>query len=95
MALIIVISTRDFQIGWNVLPLSLGERESKKWPLGLCDFYHNYKNVRTLREDQPLRLLLNLLFFHFNRSEPTYKSHRIKLPHVIAACHQLNVNALN
>ena len=51
--------------------------------------------VRTLREDQPLRLLLNLLFYHFNRSEPTNKSQRIKLLDVIAACNQLNVNALN
>ena len=34
--------------------------------------------VRTLKEDQPQRLLLNLLFYHFNRSEPTYKSQRIK-----------------
>ena len=41
--------------------------------------------VRTLREEQPLRLLLNLLFYHFNRSEPTYKSQRIALLHVIAA----------
>ena len=49
----------------------------------------------TLREDQPLRLLLNLLFYHFNCSEPTYKSQCIKLLHVIAACNQLNVNALN
>ena len=30
--------------------------------------------VGTLREDQPLRLLLNLLFYHFNRSESTYRS---------------------
>ena len=51
--------------------------------------------VRALREDQPLRLLLNLLFYHFNRSEPTYKSQHIKLLDVIAACSQLNVNALN
>ena len=51
--------------------------------------------VRALREEQPLRLLLNLLFYHFNRSEPTYKSQRMKLPDVIAACNQLNVNALN
>ena len=51
--------------------------------------------VRTLREEQPLRLLLNLLFYHFNRSEPTYKSQRIAVLHVIAACNQLNVNALN
>ena len=33
--------------------------------------------VRTLKEDQPLRLLLNLLFYYFNCSEPTYKSQRI------------------
>ena len=51
--------------------------------------------VRTLKEDQPLRLLLNLLFYHFNRSQPTYKAQRIKLRYVIAACNQLNVNALN
>ena len=42
MALIIVILTGDFQIRWNVLSLSLSERESGKWPLGLSDFYHNY-----------------------------------------------------
>ena len=41
MALIIVISTGDFQIRWNVLSLSFSERESLKWPLGLSD-YHNY-----------------------------------------------------
>ena len=51
--------------------------------------------VRTLRENQPLRMLLNLLFYHFNHSEPTYKSERIKLLDVITACNQLNVNALN
>ena len=51
--------------------------------------------VRTLREDQSLRLLLNLLFYHFNHSEPTYESQRIKLLYVIVACNQLNVNALN
>ena len=39
MALIIVISTGDFQIRWNVLSLSFKERESGKWPLGLSDFY--------------------------------------------------------
>ena len=49
--------------------------------------------VHTLKENQPLRLLLNLLFYHFDRSESTYKSHRIKLPDVISACNQLNVNA--
>ena len=42
MALIIIISTGDFQIRWNVLSLSFIERESGKWPLGLSDFYHNY-----------------------------------------------------
>ena len=51
--------------------------------------------IHTLREDQPLRLLLNLFLYHFNRSEPTYKSPRIKLLDVIAACNQLNVNVLN
>ena len=51
--------------------------------------------VGTLREDQPLRLLLNLLFYHFYHSEPIYKSQRIKLLDVIASCNQLNVNALN
>ena len=42
MALIIVISTGNFQILRNVLSLSFSERESGKWPLGLSDFYHNY-----------------------------------------------------
>ena len=42
MALIIVISTGDFQIRWNVLSLSFSEKESGKWPLGLSDFYHSY-----------------------------------------------------
>ena len=50
--------------------------------------------VRTLKEEQPLRLLLNLLFYHFNRSEPTYKSQSITLLNVIASCNQLNLNAL-
>ena len=42
MALIIVMSTGDFQIRWNVLSLSFSERESGKWPLELSDFDHNY-----------------------------------------------------
>ena len=42
MAIIIVISTGDFQMLWNVLSLSFSERESGKWPLGLSDFYHKY-----------------------------------------------------
>ena len=50
--------------------------------------------VPTQKEDHFLRLLLNLLFYHLNRSEPTYKSHHIKLLDVIAACNQLNVNTL-
>ena len=34
----------------------------------------------SLKEDQPLlRLLLNLLFYRFNRSEPTYKNHKTLL----------------
>ena len=41
MALIIVISTGDFEIRWNVLSLSFSEGENGKWPLGLSDFYHN------------------------------------------------------
>ena len=51
--------------------------------------------ARTLKENQPLRLLLNLLFYHSDGSEATYKSQRIKLLDVIAACNRLNVNALN
>ena len=42
MSLIIVISTGDFQMCWNILSLSFSEIESGKWPLGLSDFYHNY-----------------------------------------------------
>ena len=38
MGLIIVISTGDFQIRWNVQLLSFSERESGKRPLGLSDF---------------------------------------------------------
>ena len=53
----------------------------------------NISIVRTLKEDQLLRLLLNLLFYHFNLSEPTYKSQCIKLLDVIASCNQSNVNA--
>ena len=42
MALMIVMSTEDFQIRWNALSLSFSERERGKWPLGLSDFYRNY-----------------------------------------------------
>ena len=55
---------------------------------------HRYYSMYTER-DQPLRLLLNLLFYHFNRSELTFKSQCIKLLDEIAACNRLNVNALN
>ena len=43
----------------------------------------------TLKEEQPLRLLLNFFFCHFNRSEPSYKSQPIKH---LAMYNQLNVN---
>ena len=42
MAHIIVISTGDFQIRWDVLSMSFSERERGKWPLGLSDVYQNY-----------------------------------------------------
>ena len=42
MALIIVISTVDFQIRWNVLSLSFNEREAGRWPLGLSDLHFKY-----------------------------------------------------
>ena len=45
MALIIVISTGDFQISWSVMSLSFNERESAKWNLGLSDSYHNKVSV--------------------------------------------------
>ena len=48
MAFIIVISTGDFQIPWNVLSLSLKERESGKWPLGLSAFYITILSVMTV-----------------------------------------------
>ena len=52
--------------------------------------YENNKMIIgcTLKEDQSLRLLLNLVFYHFNRCEPTYKSQCIKLLDVIAMCSQ-------
>ena len=40
--------------------------------VGLDNFSHN--DMYTEREDQPVRLLLNLLFYQFNHSETTYKS---------------------
>ena len=42
MALVIVISTGDFQIRWNALSLSFSERERGKSPLGVSDLYYNY-----------------------------------------------------
>ena len=35
--------------------------------------------VRILKVDQALRLLLNLPFYYFNRSKPTYKSQTMNL----------------
>ena len=55
----------------------------------------SFDEGRTLKGDQPLRLLLNLFFYQFNRFEHTFKSQRIKLPDVIAACNQLNMNTLS
>ena len=37
---------------------------------------------------------IKFVFYHFNCSEPTYKSQRIKPLKIIAACNQLNVNAV-
>ena len=65
---------------------------SKTWYSG--SFILMMTIVCTLRENQPLRLLLNSLFYHFKRSQPNYKSQRIKLLDVLAACNRLNVNAL-
>ena len=48
MAFIIVTSTEDFQIRWNVLSLSFKERKSGKWPLGLSDFYITILSVMTV-----------------------------------------------
>ena len=45
-------------------------------------------------EEQPLTLLFNLLFYHFNRSEPTYKSQRMKSFGIIATRNESNVNAV-
>ena len=39
---LIIISTGDFQIRWNVMSMSFSERESGKWPLALGDCYHSY-----------------------------------------------------
>ena len=38
MALIIVISTEDFQMRCNILSLLFSEKDSGKWPLGQSDF---------------------------------------------------------
>ena len=70
------------------------EVEQKKENLLLPGLILFFPIVHTLKEDQPLRLLLNLLFYHFNHSEPTYKSQRINLLDVVAAFNQLNVNIL-
>ena len=65
MALIIVISTEDLQIRWNVLLLSFSERKSGKWPLGLNDFYHNYlisSDCIQHSEDIQLQHLIKTIF---------------------------------
>ena len=48
MALIVVISTGDFQICWNVASLLFRERESGKWPLGQSDFIISILSVMTV-----------------------------------------------
>ena len=70
-------------------------RITRSFNLEKSYFMYVFTIVCTLKEDQPLRLLLNLFFYHFDRPEPTYKSQRTELLDVIVACNQLNVNALN
>ena len=53
-------------------------------------FYSTYTKRRSASETATEFALSS-----FNRSEATYKSQRIKLLDVIAACNQLNVNDLN
>ena len=48
MALIIVIPTGNFHIRWNVLSLSLSERESGNWPLGRSDFIITISSIMTV-----------------------------------------------
>ena len=51
--------------------------------------------VRALKEDQPLRLLLNLLFYHFNRSEPTsHKAPRCncRVQSIKCECSELDID---
>ena len=45
--------------------------------------------VATGKVEQALRLVLNLIFYHFNCSERLLKSHRVFLVPVVAACSQL------
>ena len=40
-------------------------------------------------------ITIEFVLYHFNRSDSTYKSQRIKFQDIIAACNQLIVNALN
>ena len=47
MALMIVISTGDFKMRWNVLSLSFKERKSGKWPLKLSDLVITILSVMT------------------------------------------------
>ena len=48
MALMIVMSTGDFQIRWNVLSLSFSERESENGLLGLVIFIISILSVMTV-----------------------------------------------
>ena len=75
----------------------------KTYPIphgGSCKgtFLHNFITELsigcTLKEEQPLRLPLNLIFYCFNRSEPTYKSQSIKLLKIFATCNQLNISTV-
>ena len=57
------------------------------------EIYSTYTKRRSASETAIEFALL--LFYYFNRYEPTYKSQHIKLLDIIAACNKLNVNALN
>ena len=65
MTLIIVISTGDFQIRWNVLSMSFSERESGEWPLGLSDFHHNYLTSNDyIQQSGKISICNNCSLFH-------------------------------
>ena len=64
MALILVISTGDFQIRWNVLSLSFKGTESGKWPLGL---------ISETTESTSISSYLDLLFIRDKSNNITTK----------------------